>query len=50
MTTGTVQLPRDVVIVGVEGRQLSAGELRKLKPPTLRFSVSGGMGELQFVP
>jgi len=50
LSAGTVQLPRDVVIEGVQGRELSPDERRELKPATLRFTVSGGMGELQFVP
>lgn len=48
MGGGSVRLPRDVVIEGIRVGGLEAPSDPELKPPTLKFSTSSTMGELQF--
>jgi hypothetical protein len=48
MGGGSVRLPEDVVIEGIGVGGLEAPSDPELKPPTLKFSTSSSMGELEF--
>lgn len=45
---GAVHLPSGVILEGLEDRGIEATAWSGTKPPTLRFSVSSGMGRLEF--
>ncbi len=51
MGGGSVRLPRDAVILGLEGQSLRRPEMKstpELPLPTLRFAVTTSMGEVEF--
>jgi hypothetical protein len=43
-----VRLPKDVRIEGVPGRALEAPQTGEIRIPTLRFSTSSAMGNVEF--
>jgi hypothetical protein len=45
---GVVHLPSGVIMEGLDLGAIKAPTAPELKPPTLRFSVSTGMGWLEF--
>jgi hypothetical protein len=47
MGGGLVRLPRNVEIRGLDGRRPGPPSSPEIKPPTLTFSVSSKMGELE---
>jgi hypothetical protein len=49
MGGGAIRLPRNVILEGVPGRHSSAPVDAELKPPTLRFTISSSMGELEYI-
>jgi hypothetical protein len=49
MGGGVVQLPRDVLIEGLDAGRIESGESPEIKPPTLRFSTKIEQGELDIV-
>jgi hypothetical protein len=49
MGGGAIRLPRNVILQGIPGRQADAAADAELKPPTLRFTVSSSMGELEYI-
>jgi hypothetical protein len=49
MGGGVVQLPRDVLIEGLDAGRLEVGEAAEIKPPTLRFTTSIDQGELEII-
>ena len=49
MGGGSVWLPDDVILEGLERGGIDAPVEAELKPPTLRFTVSSSMGDLQFI-
>jgi hypothetical protein len=49
MGGGTVWLPDDVILDGLDRGGIEAPGEPELKPPTLRFTTSSAMGELNFV-
>jgi hypothetical protein len=49
MGGGTVWLPDDVILEGLDRGGVAAPDDPELKPPTLRFTTSSAMGELHFI-
>jgi len=49
MGGGSVWLPDDVILEGLDRGGIDAPVEAELKPPTLRFTVSSSMGDLQFI-
>jgi hypothetical protein len=49
MGGAVVRLPRDVLIEGLDRGGVRIPEEQELKPPTLSFSVSSDMGEIEFI-
>jgi hypothetical protein len=49
MGGGSITLPHDVLIEGLDAGGLPSGATPEIKPPTLRFTTSIDQGELEFV-
>jgi hypothetical protein len=49
MGGGAVRLPRNVILRGIPGRHSDVPVDAELKPPTLTFTISSSMGELEYI-
>ena len=49
MGGGAIRLPRNVILQGIPGRHSEVPADAELKPPTLKFTVSSSMGELEYI-